>query len=101
MRTASFASMIGTGVALLVACGGLADGGNTTGETVPAPERGAQAPEPQPKAETVAAPEIVANEVGSPSAIAMTDDRVYFTTRTTLQGGVMHDAGALFAVWKR
>lgn len=101
MRTASFASMIGTGVALLVACGGLADGGSTTGEGVDPPGRGAQAPEAHPRTETVAAPEILANDVGVPSAIGMTEDRVYFTTRTTLQGGVMHDAGALFAVWKR
>lgn len=93
--------MIGTGVALLVACGGLADGGIATGDAIPAPERAGEPPAPQPKTETVAAPEVVADDVGTPTSLAMTGERVYFTTRTTLQGGVMHDAGALFAVFKR
>lgn len=100
MRTASFASMIGTGVALLVACGGLVDQGTGANDELGAPDR-AGSIAPQPKTVTVAAPEVVAADVGTPSAIAMTDERVYFTTRATLQNGVMNDAGALFAVFKR
>lgn len=95
--------MIGTGVALLVACGGLVDEGTSGTADIGTPERaaaGTVAP-PSPKAETVAAPDVVAADVGVPSAIALTADRVYFTTRTTLQHGIMNDAGALFAVWKR
>jgi sugar lactone lactonase YvrE len=100
MRTASFASMIGTGVALLVACGGLVDQGSTPDGEIGAPDRGGSV-SPQPKTETAASADVVAADVGTPSAIAMTEDRVYFTTRSTLQNGVMNDAGALFAVFKR
>ena len=104
MRTASFASMFATGVALLVACGGIVDQGNGTG-TGPngGEENGADRGNvsAQPTSETAADPDVVAADVGTPSAIAMTEDRVYFTTRTTSQNGVMNDAGALFAVFKR
>ena len=100
MRTASFASMFGTGVALLVACGGLVDQGNGSTGDVGAPDRGGNL-SPQPATETAATPDVVAADVGTPSAIAMTEERVYFTTRTTSQNGVMNDAGALFAVFKR
>lgn len=102
MRTASFASMFATGVALLVACGGLVDQGNgPPGEgDVGTPER-AGSVTPQPTTETAATPDVVAADVGTPSGIAVTDDRVYFTTRTTMSNGVMNDAGALFAVFKR
>jgi hypothetical protein len=100
MRTASFASMIATGVALLVACGGLADGGTASNGEISAPDRNGSVA-PQPKPDTAATPDVVAADVGTPSAIAVTGDRVYFTTRTTLQSGVMNDAGALFAVFKR
>lgn len=106
MRTASIASMFATGVALLVACGGLVDQGTGTGTgTAPngedtAVDRGNVSSQPT-TTETAADPDVVAADVGTPSAIAMTDDRVYFTTRNTLQNGVMNDAGALFAVFKR
>src|SRR5262245_49896391 len=101
MRTASLASMTVGGFALLVACGGLADQTTTTNGEVGGPERGGASVAPTPKAETIAAPDIVAADVGVPSAIALADDRIYFTTRTTLQGGVMNDAGALFVAYKR
>jgi hypothetical protein len=94
--------MIGTGVALLVACGGLVDQGPGQNDDLGTGEGdGEGRASPQPKADAVAAPELVAADVGTPSAIALAGDRVYFTTRTTLQNGVMNDAGALFAVFKR
>lgn len=97
--------MMVSGVALLVACGGLADG-TTTGGEVGAPERGVPAtsgktPAPSPNAETASVADVVAADVGVPSAIAIADERVFFTTRTTMQSGVMNDAGALFATYKR
>jgi hypothetical protein len=103
MRIASLASVTAGWVALLAACGGLADQSTTNGNDVAAPERGHALTTiaPTPNAETVAAPDVVAEDAGVPSAIALTDDRVFFTTRTTLQSGVMNDAGALFAVFKR
>lgn len=46
-------------------------------------------------------PEHIADGVGAPSAIVMTDDRVVFTTHNTMIGGELVAAGGLFVADKR
>lgn len=46
-------------------------------------------------------PEHVADGVGTPSAITMTEDRVVFTTRSTMLGSELVRTGALFVADKR
>jgi hypothetical protein len=86
-------------IAVLAACGGSVDTTATT-DPVPAPparpaEQGIYQP-PSP-----GGPDRVADGVGAPSALAMTDDRVVFTTRTTILSGASVDAGAVFVAYKR
>lgn len=85
-------------LAFLGACGGSVD---TTGTSDPlaAPPRPAEQGIYQPA--SPGGPDHVADGLGSPSALAMTDDRVIFTTRSTTIGGERVEAGALFIADKR
>jgi hypothetical protein len=86
-------------LAILTACGGHIETDPGSTAPVPAPQRegdqGLYMPA-QPSG-----PDHVADDVGTPSAIAMTDDRVVFTTHRTLLSGTLVEAGALFVVDKR
>jgi hypothetical protein len=84
---------------VLAACGGqVGTEPVATDDGLPAPQREGDQGLYQP---TATGPEHVADGVGSPSAIAMTADRVVFTTRTTSIGGELVAAGGLFVADKR
>jgi hypothetical protein len=80
---------------ILAACGGHIDADTQDREPSPTPQRddeqGLYFPA-DPKR-----PQRVAEGLGTPSAIAMTDERVLFTTRNTVLAGETVEAGALFA----
>jgi hypothetical protein len=84
---------------ILSACGGSVDRTPATSDPVAAPPRdGEQGLYLPTKA---GGPDHVADGVGTPSAIAMTADRVVFTTHDTMVGGERVAAGALFVADKR
>jgi len=83
------------------ACGGLVDDGASSGDAIPLPPRSEEAPAPAGTGAPRTGPEAVAEGLGTPSAIAMTADRVVFTTRTTTLGGQRVEAGALFVADKK
>lgn len=99
MRTTTIALGL---LSLLAACGGRVDDAPTSpsGSAYPAPP-GPGASAPPSSGDTVASPEEVANNVGAPSALALSDDAVVFTTHDTVLGGVLVEAGALFVADKR
>lgn len=85
-------------LAFLAACGGSVDTARTDEPLptrVPADEQGIYQPA------SPGGPDRVADGLGSPSALAMTDDRVIFTTRSTMLSGESVEAGALFVADKR
>ena len=88
-------------LAFLAACGGSVEDPAPVSTPLPA------APSP-PAAEqgiyqppTTKGPDHVADGLGSPSALAMTSDRVLFTTRSATAGGQQIAAGALYVADKR
>jgi hypothetical protein len=83
---------------VLAACGGHVDGASTFESKPTAQGTGDQGLYVPPKS---GSPDLVADGVGTPSAITMTDDRVVFTTRTTIVAGEQIAAGALFVADKR
>lgn len=86
-------------LAFLGACGGHIDGDGVTTEPLPTtPPEGEQGLYQPAKA---GGPDRVAADVGSPSAIVMTADRVVFTTHRTRLSGELVEAGALFVADKR
>ena len=86
------ASMILTAAAFL-ACGGLTE--QATQGTDPPSVDGTTEPA------HYAVPVKVADDVGIPSAIAIGDERVVFTTKQTMLHGRLGNAGGLFVVHKR
>ncbi|MDB5218451.1 MAG: hypothetical protein JWO86_6378 [Myxococcaceae bacterium] len=84
---------------ILSACGGSVDRTPVTSEPVAAPQRDGDQGLYLPTKE--GGPDHVADGVGTPSAIAMTADRVVFTTHDTMVGGERVAAGALFVADKR
>jgi hypothetical protein len=84
---------------ILAACGGSIDtdpgGASGVPEAQRDPEQGLYIPPAQ------GGPDHVADDVGTPSALAMTDARVVFTTRTTMLAGQAVAAGGLFVADKR
>jgi len=86
-------------LAFLAACGGSVDDAAGTRDPVAAAPRPAEQGIYQPA--VPGGPDRVAEGLGSPSALAMTDDRVIFTTRSTTIGGERVEAGALFVADKR
>ncbi len=85
-------------LAFLAACGGGVDT-TSTSDPVVLPQRPADQGVYAPPAAT--GPEHVADGLGAPSAIAMTNDAVLFTTRSTMLGGELVAAGGLFVANKR
>ena len=69
-------------LALLAACGGSIDDPAGTRDPVAAPPRPAEQGIYQPA--TPGGPDHVADGLGSPSALAMTDDRVIFTIKRAM-----------------
>jgi hypothetical protein len=83
---------------VLAACGGQVDTTTASSDpVVPAPngEQGIYQPS------QAGGPDHVADGIGAPSAIAMTDSSVLFTTHSTMLGGESVAAGALFVADKR
>lgn len=84
---------------VLAACGGSVDSSTGSDDSLPVPgregEQGLYLPA------RPGGPDNIADRVGSPTAIAMTADRVVFTTRTTTLAGHRVEAGALFVADKR
>lgn len=89
---------IGSLFVFLAACGGHIDP-SAGDDSRPAPsrddEQGIYLP-PKP-----GGPDSIADGLGLPTAIAMTDESVLFTTRTTTIGGERVEAGALYVADKR
>ncbi len=90
--------VVGALLSLFTACGGRADEGTTiegsVSSTLPPPsDTGGFAP---PMPATSAGPERIAEGVGTPSALAVTSDRIVFTTRSTIVAGETVATGALF-----
>ena len=84
---------------VIAACGGQVGTDPVASEgALPAPQREGDQGLYQP---TSTAPDHVADGVGAPSALAMTDERVVFTTHNTNIGGELVAAGGLFVVDKR
>jgi hypothetical protein len=89
--------VLGGLVMVLAACGGSV-GDQGSGDPVPLPRRdGDQGLYYAPKA---GGPEHVADALGNPTALAMTNDRVVFTTRNTTIDGAPVAAGALYVANK-
>ena len=84
---------------ILSACGGSVGTTSATSDPVAAPQRDGDQGLYLPS--KTGGPEHVADGVGTPSAIAMTADRVVFTTHDTFVGGERVAAGALFVADKR
>jgi len=85
---------------VVAACGGqVGTDPGPSGDGLPAPQREGDQGLYQPSA--TAGPDHIADGVGAPSAIAMTADRVVFTTRTTKLGGELVAAGGLFVADKQ
>lgn len=78
-------------VAFLAACGGQTAAPTVVTESIP------NAPLPVERP----VPEAVADDVGTPSALALDGDLVVFTTRATMLNGALVHAGALFVADKR
>ena len=89
--------VVGGLFAFLAACGGGVEPAGTSDPVAVSPpaEQGIYRPA------SPGGPDRVADGLGAPSALAMTDDRVIFTTRTTTIGGEPVAAGALFVADKR
>ncbi|MBX3186101.1 MAG: hypothetical protein KF819_03760 [Labilithrix sp.] len=85
-------------LALVAACGGRVDGTSDSAENVGTPprEEGTSSFLPTPSG-----PQTVAEGLGAPSALALTDDAVLFTTRNTMIAGELLTVGALFAFDKK
>ncbi len=83
---------------VLAACGGRADEPSGT-DPGTGPSRESEQGIYRPV--SPAGPEHVADGLGAPSALAMTDDRVVFTTRSTTLAGERVEAGALYVADKR
>jgi hypothetical protein len=83
---------------ILAACGGHVDPTSGDDESLPLPRRNEEQGLYQPGK---TGPEHVADGLGSPSAIVMTEDRVVFTTRSTTLAGEHVAAGALYVSDKR
>ena len=82
---------------VLAACGGHVDGDPGNSESLPAPQRdGDQGLYYAP----TGGPEHVADALGNPTGLAMTNDRVVFTTRSTTISGERVAAGALYVADK-
>ena len=84
-------------VMILAACGGQIDGDAASSDSVPLPERERA---PGLYFAPTGGPEHIADGLGAPTAIAMTDERVVFTTRTVTIGGERVAAGALYVADK-
>lgn len=85
-------------IAILAACGGSVD--TETGRvTTVVPQTEGEPGLYQPV--TPKGPERIAEGLGSPTAIVMTDDRILFTTRSTTLAGEPVAAGALYVADKR
>jgi hypothetical protein len=84
---------------LLAACGGNIDTASTRADLPAAQTGGGDQGLYLPT--EASGPDHVAEDVGTPSAIAMTEDRVVFTTRTTMVAGELVAAGGLFVADKR
>jgi len=85
---------------ILAACGGHVDTDSGQSDSVPMPapreeEQGIYLPA------ALGGPERIADGLGAPTALAMTKDRVVFTTHDTTLGGERVAAGALFVADKR
>jgi hypothetical protein len=85
-------------LAFLAACGG---GVDTTGTTDPGPAPQRPAEQGIYRPVKPGGPDRVAEGLGSPSAIAMTNEQVIFTTRATILAGERVEAGALYVADKR
>lgn len=86
-------------LAILTACGGHVD--TDAGRPEPSPVAQGEDEQGLYQPAKAGGPDRVANDVGSPSALAMTDDRVVFTTHRTRLSGELVEAGALFVADKR
>jgi hypothetical protein len=91
--------VLGGLLVVLAACGGHVESDSTFGDSSRAPQRDDEQGLYFPGESGL--PENVAVGLGAPTAIAMTDDRVLFTTRTTILEGESVEAGALYAIDKR
>jgi hypothetical protein len=95
MRTVSFGVSVAVGALLFsAACGGRVDGSTehgTVADEVPASDLGGGRPPAVSKA-----PETVAEDLGEPSALAVSGDRLVFVTRSTMLEGELVRAGAVF-----
>jgi hypothetical protein len=87
-------------LAILGACGGRVDPDGDGALALP-PRDAPQGEQGLYQPAGAATPDHVADDVGSPSAIAMTDERVVFTTHSTRLSGELVQAGALFVADKR
>jgi hypothetical protein len=90
--------VLGGLLAVLAACGGSVDPGSTGDPAPPLAPSGEQGIY-RPTAS--GGPDAIAQGVGVPSALALTPERVIFTTRSTVLGGVSAAAGAVFVADKR
>jgi hypothetical protein len=87
-------------LAILSACGGHVEAERGTTDPVSAPQRG-EGEQGLYQPAKPGGPDHVADDVGSPSAIVMTGERVVFTTHRTRLSGELVEAGALFVADKR
>lgn len=91
--------VLGSLVALLAACGGHVEPTTESGDS---PPLSSQEGEPGLYLSTnPGGPEHVADGLGTPTALAMANERVVFTTRTTTLSGERVEAGALYVADKR
>ena len=91
--------VLGGLLVILAACGGHIEPDAAQSDSVPMPSRDAEQGLYQPGKAGV--PEHIADGVGTPSAIAVTDTHVIFTTHGTTISGELVDAGAVFVADKR
>lgn len=91
--------VLGGLLAILSACGGQVETGGAGSDPVASPQRDDEQGLYQPA--SAGGPDRVADGIGTPSAIVMTDDRVVFTTHRTRLSGELVEAGALFVADKR
>ncbi len=99
--TSSIPSLFGCVlVALVAACGGRADA-PLDETTVPAPEREPTGDEGLFIPPTIPGVDRIADGLGTPSAIALSENDIAFTTRATMVGGELVAAGGLYVKNKK
>lgn len=91
--------VLGGLLAILSGCGGHIDNDRGLADPQPAADAADEQGLYQPV--NPGGPDRVADDVGSPSAIAMTDESVLFTTQRTRLSGELVEAGAIFVADKR